>query len=84
MVINEAFAKRFFPNEDPAGRLPIIGVVRNTRLGAVRGEIGPMMYLMLPREPDRFSALEVRSAGDPEAIAQAVQAEVCVLNPSAR
>ena len=81
MVINEAFARRFFPNEDPSGRLPIIGVVRNSRLGAVRGEIGPMMYLMLPREPDRFSALQVRSVGDPEAVAQAVQAEIRRVNP---
>jgi predicted permease len=81
MVINEAFAKRFFPNDDPSGRLPIIGVVRNSRLGAVRGESGPMMYLMLRREPDRFNALEVRSVGDSEGVAQAVQEEIRRVNP---
>jgi predicted permease len=81
VVISEAFAKRYFPNEDPVGRFPIIGVVRNARLSAVRGESGPMMYHMAAREPDRFNALEVRIEGDPDAIAGAVGAVVRGVNP---
>jgi ABC-type antimicrobial peptide transport system permease subunit len=40
-----------------------------------------MMYLMLPKEPDRINALEVRSVGDPEDVAQAVQDEIRRVNP---
>jgi predicted permease len=80
VVISEAFAARYFPNDDPVGKFPIIGIVGNARLGAVRGEGGPMMYRMLPKEPDRVSAL-VRSAGDPAIVAQAIQEEIRRVNP---
>jgi len=81
VVVSEAFAKRYFPNADPVGRFPIIGVVRNARLGAVRGEIGPMTYHMLPPEPDRINALEVRTDGDADAIARAVREAIRRVNP---
>jgi len=84
VMISEAFAKHYFPNEDPlAGKLGevIIGVVRDTKLISVRRENGPMMYMMAPREPDRLDALEVRITGDPEGIVRAIQEEIRRVNP---
>jgi putative ABC transport system permease protein len=88
VIISEAFAERYFPNEDPVGKriggspnTEIIGVVRDARLTAVRTESGPMMYFMAPREPDRIGALEVRTAGDAAAIAGAVREEVQRVHP---
>jgi predicted permease len=88
VVINEAFAKRYFSGRNPVGIgvgnppvIEIIGVVRNARLSGVRTEAGPMMYWMAPAEPDRFSALEVRTAGDPAAVARAVRDAIAGVNP---
>jgi macrolide transport system ATP-binding/permease protein len=88
VVISEAFAQHYFPNEDPVGkrigrtaRTEIIGVVRDTRLTAVRRESGPMMYFMAANEPDSVGALEVRTAGDADAIVRAVREEVRRVHP---
>ena len=87
VIISEAFARRYFPNDDAVGKrigdppdTEIIGVVRDARLTAVRTENGPMMYFMAPREPDRIGALEVRTAGDTAAIARAAREEVQRVN----
>jgi predicted permease len=87
VIITEAFAGRYFPNDDPIGKrigdppnTEIIGVVRDARLTAVRTESGPMMYFMAPREPDRIGALEVRTAGDTAAIGRAVREEIQRVN----
>jgi predicted permease len=88
VAISEAFAKRYFPNEDPVGKrigeppnIEIIGVVGNTRIGAVRTDNSPAMYLMATTEPDRFNALEIRTSGDEDTIARAVREEVRRVNP---
>lgn len=89
IVINDSFAKRYFPNEDPIGRIigdppgaAIIGVVKDSRFGGLRKEPPPMVYeLALRSQPDLVSALEVRSTGDPTTISHAVQQEVRRINP---
>jgi predicted permease len=88
VVINEAFARRYFPGRNAVGirvggrpDFEIIGVVRNARLNGVRIEAGPMMYWMAPTEPDRFNALEVRTAGDPASVARAVRDVIGGVNP---
>jgi predicted permease len=56
-VVNDAFARRFFPGEDPLGRrlgigdathsgdLEIVGVVEDVRYTAPRQEVRPMIFL---------------------------------------
>jgi predicted permease len=81
-VINEAFAKHYYPNGDALSRTPIIiGIVRDARLFDVRSEVGPMMYEMSRPEPDRVNALLVRVTGDPDAIAPALRQAVRGVNP---
>jgi predicted permease len=88
VVVSEAFVKRYFPNEDPVGKrigdppeTEIIGVVKDARLKSVRTASGPMMYFMAPSEPDSVGALEVRTVGDPTAIARAIRGEIQRVNP---
>jgi putative ABC transport system permease protein len=88
VVVSEAFVKRYFPNEDPVGKrigdppeTEIIGVVKDARLKSVRTASGPMMYFMAPSEPDSVGALEVRTVGDPTAIARAMRGEIQRVNP---
>src|SRR5439155_5486181 len=79
LVVNETFARRFFPNEDavgkrvvinwaPVGEPPvdeIIGVVGDIRETALERDPNPAIYWPLTREPYPFMNLVVRSAIDP-------------------
>ena len=86
VVISESFAKHYFPNDDPVGKrvcggLEIVGVVRDIRQAGVRRESGSMMYFLPGPKPDRVSALEVRAAGDVDAIGASIREEIRRINP---
>jgi predicted permease len=81
-MVNEAWARRYFPNDDPVARqIGIIGVVGNARLAGVRSESAPMTFMMIPREPDRVSAIEVRTLGHPTTVLAAIRDEVRRIHP---
>jgi len=81
-VVNEAFVRRYFPADDPLITAPaIVGVTPDVRLFGMRGEVGPLMYEPMRHEPDRVSALEVRAAGDPEAVMPAIREAIQRINP---
>lgn len=85
LMINESFAKSYFPSEDPVGKqvgnLTIIGVVKDAKLAAIRRNSGPMAYYLTPKEPDRISALEVRTAGDAGTVIEAIRQETQRIHP---
>ena len=88
VTINEAFAKRYYPNHNPVGKhvgssrdIEIVGIVGDARLGGVRADSGPMMYGIAPKEPDRFNALEIRTAGDAGVVARDVGEVVRRVHP---
>jgi putative ABC transport system permease protein len=88
-VINEAFAKRFFDRRNPVGlrvfvvnsdnrRTPyeIVGVVRNVRSQALRGDIEPRFYLAAEQAPRPTSASPtflIRTAVAPATLATAAR-----------
>jgi predicted permease len=81
-VINEAFAKHFFPNDDPVARnIGIVGIIRDAKFDAVRAPLEPMMFEKMRKEPDRVSTLLVRISGDPKAIAPAIRQAVQGVHP---
>ena len=65
-IVNEAFVKKFFPNEDPIGRhfgnngqqfagsYEIVGVVGNAKYNNPRGEYRPFYYRPLAQRNTRF------------------------------
>jgi putative ABC transport system permease protein len=87
VIVNEAFARRFFGKENPVGRriliggppptpCTIIGVVRNTRHLPLTTEPSAGLYTSYLQEPADFMRLIVRSASDPASLASAVRARV--------
>lgn len=73
VVINQAFAKKYFPGEDPIGQhigdtdltpksiREIVGVVDDIREGALDSEIFPAEYHPLNQDPSRFYSVIART-----------------------
>jgi putative ABC transport system permease protein len=85
VIINESFARTYFPDEDPLGKrliidmgekatCEIIGVARDVRQFALQMEATPTMYL--PTINVGRPSLVVRTAGDPMALSAAVRTAV--------
>ncbi|MBV8896407.1 MAG: ABC transporter permease [Acidobacteriaceae bacterium] len=88
-VVNEVFAKKFFPGQWPIGRrfalsavrtgtgFEIVGIARTTRYSSLKGEIPPVVYtsyLQTPKTwPFQHAYFELRTAGDPLALAETVR-----------
>ncbi len=77
-VVNQAFAKAHFPNENPIGKrfglepaqpneIEIVGVARDAKYTSQRAEIQPTVYQPWRQVLDRmtFATFEVRTVGDP-------------------
>ena len=96
VVINEAMARRDFPNDEPIGHrlsfgqdergnpdwVEIIGVVANVRQYGADQEPVPMTYAPSSSSPSRAQNLVVRTSGDPMSIAGPVRAALQSLDPS--
>ena len=75
VIVNTAFAKKFFDGASPLGRIvwlgleqtphEVIGVVNDTKSQSLRTEAPSMLYRTWPKEPRRSSVVQltVRSAG---------------------
>ena len=96
IIINDAMAKRDFPNEDPIGHrfsfgpdekgeqqwVEIIGVVGNVRQYRADQEPVPITYAPFSSAPGRAQNLMIRTTGDPKATAGSVRAALQALDPS--
>ena len=96
IIINEAMARREFPNVDPIGRrfsfgpdeqdneqwVEIVGVVGNVRQYRADQEPVPITYAPTTGSPSRAQNLMIRTAGDPMSIAGPVRAALQSLDPS--
>ena len=92
-IIDQTFARRHFPNEDPIGRsidigngvdgfCQIVGVVGDVHHGGLESTPGPTMYV--PYKQDVFSTMwvMVRTAGDPAQQASLVRQTVRAIDGS--
>ena len=85
-IINESFARRFWPNQQPLGKrfayttnrilCEVVGVVRDTRFRVSDTENREEMYFPAPQRPRLNMSLMVRSTIDPTALAAAIQREI--------
>jgi putative ABC transport system permease protein len=85
VLINEALAKRYFPNEDPLGKslvismnLPnvptrIIGVVGDVTFSDIGSEVGPMSYWPHPQLGYSAMTVTLRTEGNPASFAPMVE-----------
>jgi len=94
IVINEEFAKKYFPGEDPIGKQvgngnldpksmrEIIGVVGNVREGGLDDELWPTEYEALYQSPGKFVSIAVRTTGSEGAILPTLVKAVHELDPN--
>ena len=88
VVINQALAKRYFPNEDPIGKslvismtspnvpTEIIGVVGDLRFADLTTEARPMTFWPHPQLAYSAMTLTLRTASDPASFGPLVEREV--------
>lgn len=90
-VVNEAFARRFWPGRDPLGRRfrsggqwrRIVGVTRTGKYNRLDEPSWPFFYLPDQQGvPDLDLGLAVRTSGDPEALTGAVRGALKGLDPA--
>ncbi|MBO0860455.1 MAG: ABC transporter permease [Chloracidobacterium sp.] len=96
-VINQAMARKYFPNVDPIGRsfslsencggerrAEIVGIAGDVRHSGLRAEIRPTAYLPYveyPRGAPAAMSFIVRTAGDPNLMVAAIQRAVQDVEP---
>jgi len=88
VIVNEAYARLFIDGDDPIGRKIaspagiVVGVVKEAKYAGIRTEPQPMAYtLAIRNEPDRVSAIEIRTAGNPSALIPAVRKTITAIHP---
>jgi predicted permease len=93
-IVNESFAKQYWPGRDPIGRtfrmdsdpahtIRVVGVAADARYNGVTGKIGNTFYIPLAQHlaAGSLQVLHVRAAGDPSAAIPVVQRLVAGLAP---
>jgi putative ABC transport system permease protein len=94
MIVDDTFARRYFPNEDPIGKrvdeqgslapkgyMTIIGVVASVRHTSLDAESKPTTYLSSAQSPWHTMVLTVRGKTDPTTLAAALRREVAAVDP---
>jgi macrolide transport system ATP-binding/permease protein len=94
-VVNQVFARKYFPGVSPIGRhfgfgkdpidIEIVGVARTARYNSLKDEIPPVIYTSYlqaeKHRPLAWMYFELRTAGDPLALANTVRNIVHQLGP---
>jgi predicted permease len=90
-VVNEVWARRFWPGENPIGRsfrlarpgnpvVEVVGVVRDGSFRNLREPVRACFYLPFAQHPERDMNLQVRTAGDALLFAGAVKQAIRALD----
>jgi predicted permease len=95
IIVNQAFAKKYFPGENPIGQhiqvragddvfehpvREVVGVVGNIRRKGLTAEADPQYYLPYAQAVITNPYLVVRTSGDPDALQNAIRTAVRALD----
>ncbi|HEY1107491.1 MAG TPA: FtsX-like permease family protein, partial [Opitutaceae bacterium] len=92
-VVNQAFVRKFLPDESPVGRtmtmgrngetkLEIVGVARDAKYTTLRETVQPTVYLSALQEPRGGASYLVRASGDLSLVLPALRAAVREVDPT--
>lgn len=84
IIVNRAFAERFWPGEDPIGRrvslegdaAEVVGIVRNARYYDIADEAALHFWLPFGQSFSHAMTVHVRTSGDPRPLLPALREEV--------
>jgi macrolide transport system ATP-binding/permease protein len=94
VIINQALAKKYFPGEDPIGKVigdteltpkslkQIIGIVDDIREGSLDAEIWPAEYLPFNQNPSTYMSLVVRTSQSEQSTLPALAATIHNIDPN--
>ncbi len=88
MVVNEAFAQRYWPGQNPIGKRvnsdgawrTVVGVVANTQTNDLSQSPNPFVYLPLFQDYSHEVIIHARVVGEPRSYATAIEDAVHALN----
>jgi hypothetical protein len=92
-IVNEAFAKHYFPNQSPVGKhfthgekfdmakaFEIVGIVKDSKYFGIRQPVESMVYVPVWRFSAGGNTLCVRSTGRPQQLVGSIRREVANLD----
>ena len=91
MIVNQAFARRYFPKEDAIGKhirydadspvIEIVGIVDDMKEGPLDAEVQPVLYTSFNQEPDSSFFVVVRTTQAPQELAKSLEGTVHQIDP---
>jgi putative ABC transport system permease protein len=93
-VINQMFAKKLWPGQDPLGRrfrlkddahkdwITVIGVVPDFKNNDLDDKLQPSAYVPYPYQSSRNTGLTIRTRGEPLQVVAAVRREIRAADPN--
>jgi putative ABC transport system permease protein len=91
-IVNHSMAEKFWPHQDPVGRqfrlssdqshsVTVVGVATDSRTFGINGQMRPYFYVPWTQNFSSLLTLQVRAAGEPDAIAPEIEKEIGALAP---
>jgi putative ABC transport system permease protein len=90
-IVNQAFARKYFPNQNPIGRglrfgpetsAAIVGVAADVKNHALDAQTDEEIYLPYAQMPNLFMDVAIRTSSDPAPLIGMVRAELRSIDPN--